>query len=395
MAQRSPIFLLGISFILINIAGTIYWTIFRVFIYVIGGSFTEVALVSIIQSFSSILLSPFWGSLGDITKKRKNYIILGSLSLSLSTILFIISNNVIEYLLVFLFSSTLTSMIYPNLNALISTLSEKETRGKSLGYFYGIGAIGWTIGGLLSGYIADTYGMNFVFALSGIVGIMGALIIFLFLEEEKREVKEKNVFRKAWQEVINTFKVERKPVFNIFLLAMAFHSIGVGIFFTLFQIKFFISVGESYTLYGLVSGLSGIGSIIAPPLYGSLSDRFGRKNILMMTILAYSLYFIILGIIWDPIILTILWFLPLWPGIRISSIAFVSEIAEEKEAGKYQGFLEAITAISRSTGALLGGVIADMLGANVGIHILDYILMSASIASFISFVILKVKVKVH
>jgi len=391
-SYRHTVFLLGFSFILVSINGAVFWTIFRVFIYDIGGSFLEVAMISAIQNVFSVFLAPFWGSLGDELNWRKPFIVIGSLSVSFFTTLFISAKKVVEYLTIFIFASLFYSMVNPNLNALISLSVEREKRGKALGYFFGINAIGWTLGGILSGLLAEAYGMNYVFILSAIVGLLGGLTILLFLHEDKASISFKKAVRDAWRKVIDVFRIQRERSFNILLLSVILHGTGGGIFFTLFQIKFFEAVSRNYAIYGIVSGLSGIGSIIAPPFYGSLTDKIGRKLVMQATLFIYSIYFIILGIFWDPIILTILWFLPLWPGVRISSIALAADIAGEKRIGKYQGLLESINALARISGALIGGLLADIYGARANLGIIDNILMLASIGPFIAaLVISKIK----
>ncbi len=376
--------LLGFSFILVSINGAIFWTIFRVFIYDIGGSFLEVAMISAIQNIFSVFLAPFWGSLGDELNWRKPFIVIGSISVAFFTTLFLSASKVTDYLVIFIFASLFYSMVNPNLNALISLSVEKESRGKALGYFFGINAIGWTLGGILSGLLAEAYGMNYVFILSAIVGLLGGLTILFFLHEEKAPFHLSNVIRDAWRKVIDVFRVQRERNFNILLLAVILHGTGGGIFFTLFQIKFFEAVNRNYAIYGIVSGLSGIGSIIAPPIYGTLTDKIGRKLVMQATLMIYSIYFIVLGVFWDPVILTILWFLPLWPGVRISSIALAADIAGEEKMGKYQGLLESVNALARIIGALLGGFLADLFTARLDFSVIDHILMLASIGPFLA-----------
>ena len=141
---------------------------------------------------------------------------------------------------------------------------------------------------------------------------------------------------------------------------------------------------RSYLIYGVVSALSGVGSIIAPPVYGYLADKIGKKEVFQATLIAYTLYFITMGLTWNPLILAILWFLPLWPGVRISSIALATELAREDAVGEYQGFVESSSALARAIGALIGGIIADILGARKNIFLIDYILIGSAIGPFLA-----------
>ncbi|MGQ4894405.1 MAG: hypothetical protein ACP6IQ_07290 [Candidatus Njordarchaeia archaeon] len=58
------------------------------------------------------------------------------------------------------------------------------------------------------------------------------------------------------------------------------------------------------------------------------------------------MYFVILGIAWDPLILGILWAIPLWPSVRMSSLALVADISKGKTIGEYQSFVNSSSAIS-------------------------------------------------
>jgi len=366
-----------------------------VFIYAIGGSFVEVALVSALQNLFSIFLSPFWGALSDEIGKRKPFIVFGSASIAIFTPFFVLAKNVSEYLIIFAFASIFNSMVYPNINAYITEIVESEYRGKTLGYFFGFNAIGWTLGGLLSGVIAETLGMNYVFIFAGIIGITGSIFTHIFIEEKELNIAEKKAaIRKAWKRVIRTIHIERNPDLNILLIVIMLFGAGSGIFFTIFQVKFFESVGRSYVVYGIVSALSGIGSIIAPPAYGYLTDKISKKIVFQATLLSYAAYFVVLGIIWDPVILAILWFLPLWPGVRISSIAIAADISEEGTIGEYQGFVDSSSAVSRTIGAIFGGIIADLFNARTNLYIIDYILVAASIGPLLGAIILnKLKIR--
>jgi len=375
----------GIPFILISINATIFWTIFRVFIYDIGGSFTEVALISLIQGFFTIFLSPFWGALSDALKRRKIFIIAGSAFLALIAPLFLMARSITDYLIVFTVASFFSSMIYPCLNAILTENVESTRRGATLGLFFGLNAIGWTLGGFLSGYLADVLGMDFVFILAGLVGGLGAVMGALLIREYGQYGKlSKDVIHYAWKRVMGSFTIEKNPDLMVLLGTIILYGSGSGVFFTLFQIKFFECVKRSYLIYGVVSALSGVGSIIAPPVYGYLADKIGKKEVFQATLIAYTLYFITMGLTWNPLILAILWFLPLWPGVRISSIALATELAREDAVGEYQGFVESSSALARAIGALIGGIIADILGARKNIFLIDYILIGSAIGPFLA-----------
>jgi len=383
--SRRIIFILGLSFVLVSVTNGLFWTVFRVFIYDIGGTFTEVALVSAVQNLSTIILSPFWGALSDEIGRRKPFIVFGSLSTVFFVPFFIAVNTIVEYLIVFAFASISLSIITPTVTAYLSDISEKEYRGRAMGYFFIFSSAGWTIGGLISGFIAEIYGMDFVFVFSGVIGVIGALFMQIFIREERSRSSAdlKTSIEAAWTRVGSTLKgaftIGKERQLGILLLVILSFGFGSGIFFTLLQIKIFESLSRNYALYGIFNGASGLMSILAPPIYGYFADRFDRRKVLQYTLICYSMYFVILGIVWDPLILGILWAIPLWPGVRISSLALAADISKDKTIGEYQGFVNSSSAISQLIGALIGGIIADLYNARVNFSIIDIILIFSAI----------------
>ena len=387
---RKAIAFLAVSYILINTNMSFFWSLFRVFVFKEGASFTEIALISVINSLSSIILSPLFGALSDELGKRKIFLVLSSILIAALSPIYALLHSPIEFIVLYAISTIAMSMMTPVLNAILSEISSTETRGRTIGAFYGIASISWVFSGVIGGYLLETLGHGFTFVFIGILCLIGGLLLsYFYKEHNKSSTQFKIAIKRALEKQKKSLGfIHVNPKLRIIILSVLFHGAGTGIAFTLFTIKLFIAVKESFVVYGIISGLSGILSIFAPVIYGYLGDKYGKKHVMIATLFAYSAYFIMIGKIWDPFLLTILWAIPLWPGIRISTVALVADISKEEEFGYSQGQIVSAMALARAIGALLGGITADMMSARTNLQALDFIIMMTSIAPFVAAIIL-------
>ncbi|KAI1315105.1 hypothetical protein EDD11_001295 [Mortierella claussenii] len=97
------------------------------------------------------------------------------------------------------------------------------------------------------------------------------------------------------------------------------------------------------------------------PLYGKLSDIFGRKNTMLVAIFFFLLGSLICGAAPTIIVLVIgRGIAGLGAGGMISlTMIIISDVVSLRERGKYQGIIGSMFGISAVVGPLLGGVLAE------------------------------------
>ncbi|HZA51582.1 MAG TPA: MFS transporter, partial [Myxococcaceae bacterium] len=107
-----------------------------------------------------------------------------------------------------------------------------------------------------------------------------------------------------------------------------------------------------------------VASTVMMPIYGKLSDLFGRRRILMIGIGVFLLGSLLCGIARSPLQLI------LSRGVQglgtaalfTSAFAVIADLFEPAERGKYQGLLSSMFALSSVIGPLIGGFITDVFG---------------------------------
>ena len=97
----------------------------------------------------------------------------------------------------------------------------------------------------------------------------------------------------------------------------------------------------------------------------------------MMTI--RTIYILVLAVVWDHVILTILWILPIWAGVYLSSSGLATEILGEEKVARAQGTFAMAGIASNIIGPLLSGIFTDFIGARVDISSAIPIYIASSI----------------
>ena len=153
---------------------------------------------------------------------------------------------------------------------------------------------------------------------------------------------------------------EQKRSLNILSFVLLVVSLGYGIFSPI--LPFYIeSMGASGTELGLLNASYAVMRLIFGPIWGSISDRIGRKRILMVGILGFGITMVWFGLA------TQLWMLfaaRILAGILSSAtapttMAYIGDNAPEGELSKGMGRLSAAGGIGAILGPLLGGLVAS------------------------------------
>jgi len=124
------------------------------------------------------------------------------------------------------------------------------------------------------------------------------------------------------------------------------------------------SLGASWTELGLMGTSWGATAMILAIPTGRMSDRFGRKPLLIgsgaLSALAALLYLVssaVLQVILVRVIEGVVWAL-FWPTIE----AFATEIVDPADAGRAMGITTAAYGIGYGSGSTAGGLVVGLLG---------------------------------
>ncbi len=104
-------------------------------------------------------------------------------------------------------------------------------------------------------------------------------------------------------------------------------------------------------------------SAISTPMYGKISDLFGRKKIFQISIIIFLIGSMLCGL--SQTMSQLIFFRGLQGlgagGLLTLALAIVGDIISPRQRGRYQGYFGAVFALSSLAGPLLGGFLTDSL----------------------------------
>jgi len=150
---------------------------------------------------------------------------------------------------------------------------------------------------------------------------------------------------------------------NILCVASFLYSIAIGIVITIIPI-YSIKLGANQVELGVIVACYAAAYLVASPLIGRASDRFGRKNVLVCGMLGYSMAMLLFALVNNPLELALV---RIFQGITdvsywVVPIALVADLYPRTELGTSLGKLTTSQYAGLSVGPLVAGAFVEFLG---------------------------------
>ncbi|AIY91111.1 MFS transporter [Geoglobus acetivorans] len=137
-------------------------------------------------------------------------------------------------------------------------------------------------------------------------------------------------------------------------------TIGVGIISPILPI-IAKNMGAGGVVIGLIFSAFSISRLVFLPMFGRLSDRYGRRPLITAGLSLYTLLALLYALARNPEELIVI---RLFHGMSSAMVmpvilAMIAQIAPEGKEGKYMGFANRSIFLGMSFGPLIGGVLSD------------------------------------
>jgi MFS family permease len=239
--------------------------------------------------------------------------------------------------------------------------------------FYGALNVGIIAGGPLGGLVAHAWGLaSPLFIYAGLCFFSG-LLYLRFMPDPNVATQRKSdpvplmapelpVWRRTRSQVIQLMK---RPAFvTTVVLNMAFFWVVAGGYDTLVPLFAREGLGMSPVGVGAVFGLAVTGEFMVLYAAGSMSDRIGRKPVLLVSLASLALMMAVLGWAASPVMLGVLIFVVgLTSGATAATpAAMLSDVVPESGSGTAVGMFRFFGDLGFVLGPLVGGVSAGAFG---------------------------------
>jgi MFS family permease len=362
-------------------------TVLPLFLLSIGANFTILGLISGVSTATGNILKGVSGWLSDKLKKRKKLVITGY---SLSNI----SKPLIavfpfwETTLVLKFADRVGKGVRTSPRDAIIADSQEDNKktGSAFGFHRALDTLGAILGpitaflliGLLLNFTTSTKLIyQIIIGISIIPGLVSVVLV-IFARDIKKEDDSKSEKKKD--------KWTKQFILLVAILAVAeFASIDLAFFIA--RSQDFIS----YQFIPLIVAISNISYVVFSLIGGKVSDKVGRKIIIILGLIVLLLCSILLMFDYPPGFYLI-WFITLifilfgvYHGlVDPVSRAMVSDVTSFKKKGKAYGLYYLIVGLVTLPESIIFGFFYDFYGHNIAF-------LFSSIFLFISIVIFALK----
>ena len=311
----------------------------------------QVGILVSLYGITTSLLQPLTGAWSDHLGKRKLFIQLGLFTAAVATFSFVFAVRFFDLIFLRISQGIGMAMTIPTSMAIMTGITQQQTRGGSMGIYTTMRLIGFSIGPPLGGFLKVHFGFNATFYAGAGFLLLAMLLIHFWVQD----VAPKNSTKRP-------FRIIEKGLFHPGILSAAAATfIMAGSFSMVITLENEFNNRLATTAFGFGIAFSAlmIGRLLFQAPLGRLSDRIGRKPIILAGLILMAPATILLG---ESTSLLMLGLLRVFQGLAAACIAApaFAVVADLSKAGG-EGRQMSIITVGFTFGLALGPLIAGVL----------------------------------
>jgi MFS family permease len=161
-----------------NLNDGMVWGLFPILLAAKGFSIEQIGIITAIYPAVWGVGQLFTGKMADVFCKR-DLLFLGMFLQGLALIVLILANTITHFIILSVILGWGTAMVYPTFLATVAENTHPSDRAYSLGVFRLWRDLGYAIGAVITGIIADALGINASVLVIGLLTLLSAFIIIL------------------------------------------------------------------------------------------------------------------------------------------------------------------------------------------------------------------------
>jgi MFS family permease len=298
------------------------------------------------------LLQPFAGGLSDRLGRRKLFIQVGLGLMVVGTLVFTWANTFTHLLLLRILQGIGVALTISASISLMASLTEKKTRGRSMGLYTALRMVGFAIGPVLGGFLHDRFGFAASFYTGAVSILLGWIMVQFWVRDVPQEkTQERNERRFFDPSLLSSELVSL--AFATFAMAAAFSMVAT------LENEFNARLHQTALAFGI-----GFGALMASRLIfqypaGWLSDRVGRKVLILAGLILMAPATLALGLTGTTLSFTGMRVLQGIASAGIAAPAFA--LAADLAAAGREGQQMSLVTMGFGLGVALGPLVAGLL----------------------------------
>jgi len=353
---KKNILLLGVVSLFTDLSSQMIYPLIPEFLVSIGTKKSVIGIIEGIAESTASLFRTVFGRLSDKYKKRKLFILLGYGISAFSKPFLFFANTWIAVLIIKFIERTGKAARTPSRDALISTSIDPSKKGRAFGFHRAmdrIGAIGGPLLALLILYFFDN-NIRIVFLFSIIPAVIA--LFFIKFVKETPFIKKSTLGNKQKNSLRNT-------PFIIFLVSNIIFSLGNSS--NAFLILKAREEGLVVALIPVIWIVYNIFCSISSPLFGTLSDRVGRKPIIIISFIYYSIIYFLFAFSTSLLAVWILFgAYGIYYGLSAGVFrAYIADLVDPNQRATAYGLFNTGIGLALFPASLIMGIMWDSYGS--------------------------------
>jgi DHA1 family tetracycline resistance protein-like MFS transporter len=374
---RTLILLLAACVALMMTGSGIVMPIFARRIDELGGGVRTLGWLSMSFALAQFLASPYMGGLADRFGRRP-LVLVALAAFSAANVGFLFARSPATLIAIRAVGGALTAGLFPASLGIIGDMVPKERQARWIGIVMGCYGLGLVVGPVVGGVLYDSLGYVAPFVASAaMAGAAFVAALFLVPESRTPQVRRREMLLRRRQAETTASGDARAPgaprrfswlprPLYIFVTLLGIEWIGT-LAFSLSdpQMTFYIfnDLQWSTVRYGLVAGAYGLMMVLGQVLLGQLSDRLGRKPMIVAgTMLTASFYAILATVRVFPLLVLAAIVAGLGESLAAPArSAFYFDITPQEHRSRVVGLKGSATSLGGVIGPLLLVVLSERL----------------------------------
>jgi DHA1 family multidrug resistance protein-like MFS transporter len=316
------------------------------------------------QALTMAIFAPIWGSVADRygRKLMVQRAMFGG-AVVLAAMGFV--QNVWQLAILRAIQGMLTGTV-PAATTLVASSTPRERSGYALGLLQMAVWTGASIGPLLGGLVADTWGYRAAFWVTGSLLFLAGLTVWRFVEEDfEPPSRDENSPNDGFWDGLKLVVRSRGllSLFSIrFIVRTAVRLMGPVL--PLFIQSMVLPTARVATITGLISGVSAATGAIGAVTLGRASDRFGYRRVLLICTAGAAILYVPQFFVATPWQLLVLQggVGLVMSGVLAAISALLANLAPEGRQGAVYGVDSSVVAMANAVGPMLGATVAATVG---------------------------------
>ena len=314
----------------------------------------------------SILQIPM-GRLSDHVGVRRPFVEMGMLLSAVTLYLYSTAGTVGVLVSVRMAQGAAIAISTPALMALVEGITEHRSRGGSMGFFSSMRTLGWGIGPIIGGVIADAYGLTAAFAMGAVLTVLAVGMIHLTVpevraaESEEPDEAEETVADGGHADLILGTFTSRQQATTFLGLGVAMATLMMGFAAVVaMENPILERIGGSKAGFGLVFAITTLTRFGFQFPIGIASDDYGRKPFIVGGLLVSAPLVALMGFAHSFLEFFVLRGLlgVALAGVIAPAYAVAADVTDDALSGRQMAVLMTAFSVGFAFGPVVSGAVA-------------------------------------